>query len=240
MAQNNYNKYVAEFIGTLTLVLMGCGSAVIAGSDGTTGVGLLGISFAFGLSVIAMAYAIGYISGCHINPAITIGMVILGRMKASESIGYIIAQILGAIAGAGILFVIAGGKPGFDISATGLGQNGYDMASPQHYSLMSGFIAEVVFTAIFLLVIFGSTSTKNIHGGFAGLAIGLSLVLIHIVGIPVTGVSVNPARSIGPAIFVGGTAISQLWLFIIAPVLGSIVAALIWRYFVESSYNIKA
>jgi len=240
MAQNNYNKYVAEFIGTLTLVLMGCGSAVIAGSDGTTGVGLLGISFAFGLSVVAMAYAIGHISGCHINPAITIGMVVARRMKASESIGYIIAQILGAIAGAGILFVIAGGKPGFDISATGLGQNGYDTASPQHYSLMSGFIAEVVFTAIFLLVIFGSTSTKNIHGGFAGLAIGLSLVLIHIVGIPVTGVSVNPARSIGPAIFVGGTAISQLWLFIIAPVLGSIIAAFIWRYFVESSDNIKA
>lgn len=240
MAQNNNNKYVAEFIGTLTLVLMGCGSAVIAGSNGTTGVGLLGISFAFGLSVVAMAYAIGYISGCHINPAITIGMVIVGRMKASESIGYIISQILGAIAGAGILFVIAGGKPGFDISASGLGQNGYDTASPQQYSLLSGFIAEVVFTAIFLLVIFGSTSTKNIHGGFAGLAIGLSLVLIHIVGIPVTGVSVNPARSIGPAIFVGGTALSQLWLFIIAPVLGSIIAAFIWRYFVESSDNIKA
>jgi aquaporin Z len=240
MAQNNYNKYVAEFIGTLTLVLMGCGSAVIAGSNGTTGVGLLGISFAFGLSVVAMAYAIGHISGCHINPAITIGMVVVGRMKASESVGYIIAQILGAIAGAGILFVIAGGKPGYDISATGLGQNGYDTASPQNYSLMSGFVAEVVFTAIFLLVIFGSTSTKNIHGGFAGLAIGLSLVLIHIVGIPVTGVSVNPARSIGPAIFVGGTALSQLWLFIVAPVIGSIIAAFIWRYFVETTEHIKA
>ena len=240
MKQNNYNKYVAEFICTLTLVLMGCGSAVIAGSNGTTGVGLLGISFAFGLSVVAMAYAIGHISGCHINPAITIGMVVAGRMKASESIGYIVAQILGAIAGAGILYVIAGGKPGFDISATGLGQNGYDAASPQGYSMVSGFIAEVVFTAIFLLVIFGSTSTKNIHGGFAGLAIGLSLVLIHIVGIPVTGVSVNPARSIGPAIFVGGTALSQLWLFIIAPVAGSIIAAFIWRYFVETTDAIKA
>jgi aquaporin Z len=234
------SKYVAEFLGTLTLVLMGCGSAVIAGGNGETGVGLLGISFAFGLSVVAMAYAIGHISGCHINPAITIGMVVAGRMKAAEGIGYIIAQILGAIAGAGILFIIAGGKPGFDISVTGLGQNGFDTASPQGYSLMSGFIAEVVFTAIFLLVIFGSTSTKNIHGGFAGLAIGLSLVLIHIVGIPVTGVSVNPARSIGPAIFVGGTALSQLWLFIVAPVLGSIIAAFIWRYFVETSDNIKA
>lgn len=240
MSKNNYNKYIAEFLGTMVLVLMGCGSAVIAGSNGTTGVGLLGIAFAFGLSVVAMAYAIGHISGCHINPAITIGMVVVGRMKASESIGYIISQILGAIAGAGILLLIAGGKPGFDISATGLGQDGYGSASPQNYSMMSGFIAEVVFTAIFLLVIFGSTSSKNIHGGFAGLAIGLSLVLIHIVGIPVTGVSVNPARSIGPAIFVGGTAISQLWLFIVAPVLGSIIAAIIWRYFVESTDNLKA
>ena len=240
MSTNNYNKYVAEFLGTLVLVLMGCGSAVIAGGNGTTGVGLLGISFAFGLSVIAMAYAIGHISGCHINPAITIGMVVLGRMKASESIGYIISQIVGALAGAGILLLIAEGKPDFDIVATGLGQNGYASASPQNYSLASGFISEVVFTTIFLLVIFGSTSTKNIHGGFAGLAIGLSLVLIHIVGIPVTGVSVNPARSIGPAIIVGGTAITQLWLFIVAPILGSIIAALIWRFFVETTENIKA
>jgi len=234
------NKYVAEFIGTLTLVLMGCGSAVIAGGNGETGVGLLGISFAFGLSVVAMAYTIGHISGCHINPAITIGMVVVGRMKAAEGIGYIIAQILGAIAGAGLLYVIACGKPGFDISVTGLGQNGYGTTSPQGYSLMSGFIAETVFTAIFLLVIFGSTSTKNIHGGFAGLSIGLSLVLIHIVGIPITGVSVNPARSIGPAIFVGGTALSQLWLFIVAPVLGSIIAAIIGRYFIKNSDNVKA
>lgn len=239
MENNNYHKFLAEFIGTMVLVLMGCGSAVIAGANGTTGVGLLGISFAFGLSVVAMAYAIGHISGCHINPAITIGMVVAGRMKAKESFGYIIAQVLGAVAGAGILFVIASGKPGFDI-ANGLGQNGYDMASPQKYSLLSGFIAETVFTAIFLLVIFGSTSTKNIHGGFAGLAIGLSLVLIHIVGIPVTGVSVNPARSIGPAIFAGGVAISQLWLFIAAPILGSIIAAVVWRYFVEKTDDLKA
>ena len=240
MSRNSFNKYVAEFLGTLVLVLMGCGSVVLAGSNGTTGVGLLGISFAFGLSVIAMAYAIGHISGCHINPAITIGMVVLGRMKASESIGYIISQILGALAGAGILLLIAEGKPGFNLVDTGLGQNGYGSASPQNYSLASCFIAEVVFSAIFLLVIFGSTSTKNIHGGFAGLAIGLSLVLIHIVGIPVTGVSVNPARSIGPAIIVGGTAIIQLWLFIVAPILGSIIAAIIWRYFVETTENLKA
>ena len=239
MSTNSYNKYVAEFLGTLVLVLMGCGSAVLAGSNGTTGVGLLGISFAFGLSVIAMAYTIGHISGCHINPAITIGMVVVGRMKGAESIGYIISQILGGLAGAGILLLIAEGKPGFHLD-TGLGQNGYGIASPQNYSLVSCFIAEVIFTAIFLLVIFGSTSTKNIHGGFAWLAIGLSLVLMHIVGIPVTGVSVNPARSIGPAIFLGGTAISQLWLFIVAPILGSIIAAVIWRYFVETTENIKA
>lgn len=243
MKTNNNSKYVAEFLGTLVLVLMGCGSAVIASHNSipeTAGVGLLGISFAFGLSVVAMAYAVGHISGCHLNPAITIGMVVTGRMKPAESIGYIISQILGAIAGAGILYVIASGKPGYDIAVNGLGQDGYGIASPGNYSLMSGFVAEVVFTAIFLLVIFGSTSTKNIHGGFAGLAIGLSLVLIHIVGIPITGVSVNPARSIGPAIFVGGTAVEQLWLFIIAPVLGSIIAGLIWRYFVEKTEAIKS
>lgn len=233
MNSTNFSKISAEFFGTLVLVFMGCGSAVIAGSDGTTGVGLLGISFAFGLSVVAMAYAIGHISGCHINPAISIGMVVAGRMKPSEAMIYIVAQILGAIAGASLLFLIASGKPEYSIVANGLGQNGYETASPQNYSLLSGFIAETVFTFIFLLVIFGATSTKNIHGGFAGLAIGLSLVLIHIVGIPVTGVSVNPARSIGPALLVGGTAISQVWLFILAPILGSVLSALTWRYLLE-------
>ena len=226
-------KFSAEFFGTLVLVLMGCGSAVIAGANGTNGVGLLGISFAFGLSVVAMAYAIGHISGCHINPAITIGMVIAGRMKANEAIIYIIAQILGAIAGAGILLLIASGKDGYSIASTGLGQNGYGASSPQQYSLLAGFVAETVFTFIFLFVIFGATSSKNIYGGFAGLSIGLSLVLIHIVGIPVTGVSVNPARSIGPAIFVGGEAIAQLWLFISAPILGSVLSAVVWRYLLD-------
>jgi len=226
-------KFSAEFFGTLVLVLMGCGSAVIAGANGTSGVGLLGISFAFGLSVVAMAYAIGHISGCHINPAITIGMVVAGRMKTNEAVIYILAQILGAIAGAGILLLIASGKDGYSIASNGLGQNGYGASSPQQYSLLAGFVAETVFTFIFLFVIFGATSSKNIYGGFAGLSIGLSLVLIHIVGIPVTGVSVNPARSIGPAIFVGGDAISQLWLFILAPILGSVLSAVVWRYLLD-------
>ncbi|KIO75268.1 porin [Pedobacter lusitanus] len=234
METTTFSKFSAEFFGTLVLVLMGCGSAVIAGADGTSGVGLLGISFAFGLSVVAMAYAIGHISGCHINPAISIGMVVAGRMKAGEAVIYIIAQVLGAIAGAGILYLIASGKDGYSL-AGGLGQNGYEAGSPGHYSLVAGFVAETVFTFIFLMVIFGSTSTKNINGGFAGLAIGLSLVLIHIVGIKVTGVSVNPARSIGPALLVGGTAISQLWLFIAAPILGSILSAIVWRVMLEKN-----
>ncbi|MBC6110523.1 aquaporin Z [Pedobacter fastidiosus] len=233
MEISKFSKFTAEFLGTLVLVLMGCGSAVIAGANGTTGVGLLGISFAFGLSVIAMAYAIGHISGCHINPAISIGMVVAGRMKITEAAYYIVAQILGAIAGAFILLQIASGKPEYSLATNGLGQNGFDALSPQHYSLHAGFIAEIVLTFIFLLVIFGSTSTKNINGGFAGLAIGLSLVLIHIVGIPVTGVSVNPARSIGPALLVGGQAISQVWLFIVAPVIGAILSAVVWKFVLE-------
>jgi len=227
------SKFIAEMTGTMVLVLMGCGSAVIAGADGTTGVGLLGIAFAFGLSVVAMAYAIGHISGCHINPAISLGMVMAGRMKIGEAAYYIIAQIIGAIIGAGILYFIATGKAGYVIGVNGLGQNGYAEGSPQHYSMIAGFTAEVIFTFIFLLTIFGSTSTKNINGGFAGLSIGLCLVLIHIVGIPVTGVSVNPARSIGPAVMVGGMALQQLWLFLLAPVLGSLLSAIVWRFLLE-------
>ncbi len=235
METSKLSKFSAEFLGTLVLVLMGCGSAVIAGANGTTGVGLLGISFAFGLSVTAMAYAIGHISGCHINPAISIGMVIAGRMKIGEAAYYIVAQILGGIVGAFILLQIASGKPEYSLTANGLGQNGFAALSPQHYSLQAGFIAEIVLTFIFLLVIFGSTSTKNINGGFAGLAIGLSLTLIHIVGIPVTGVSVNPARSIGPALLVGGQALSQVWLFIVAPVIGAALSALVWKTVLEKS-----
>ena len=234
METNSFSKFTAEFFGTMVLVLMGCGSAVIAAANGKVdGVGLLGISFAFGLSVVAMAYAIGHISGCHINPAISIGMVVAGRMKAGEAAVYIVAQILGAIAGAGILFLIASGKDGYSIFINGLGQNGYGASSPGGYNLLSGFVAETAFTFIFLFVIFGATSSKNIYGGFAGLSIGLSLVLIHIVGIPITGVSVNPARSIGPALLVGGTALSQLWLFILAPILGSVLSAVVWRYLLD-------
>jgi aquaporin Z len=233
METNTFSKPAAEFFGTLALILIGCSSIVIAGANGATGVGLLGISFAFGLTVVALAYAIGHISGCHLNPAISIGMVVAGRMKAKEAVMYIIAQILGAIAGAGILLLIASGKEGYSLAVNGLGQNGYGALSPGHYNLQAGFIVETVFTFIFLFVIFGATSTKNIHGGFAGISIGLTLVLLNIAAIPVTGVSVNPARSIGPALLVGGEAISQLWLFIVAPILGSILSAVVWRYLLE-------
>lgn len=218
-------KCLAEFFGTFVLVFMGCGSAVLAGSH----VGFLGISFAFGLSVLAMAYAIGHISGCHINPAITISMWSTGKISAKETAGYIIAQILGAIVGAAVLYYIAGGKADYSLAANGLGQNGVENGSPDHYSLVSGLVAEIVLTAIFLLVIHGSTSKNNSNGSLAGVAIGLSLTLIHIVGIPVTGVSVNPARSIGPALFVGGDALSHLWVFIVGPIVGGLIGGGMWK-----------
>lgn len=230
MEVKSSSKYIAELLGTMVLVLMGCGSAVIAGADGTTGVGLLGISFAFGLSVVSMAYAIGPISGCHINPAISVAMTVAGKLSVKDLAGYVVSQIIGAIIGAGILYLIISNKAGFtDIGAWGLGSNGFGTGYLGEYSLVAAFVAETVFTFIFLLVIFGSTSGQNTNGGFAGLAIGLSLVLIHIVGIKVTGVSVNPARSIGPAIFAGGEALAQLWLFIVAPVVGGILAAVVWK-----------
>ncbi len=217
-------KYVAELLGTFVLVFMGCGSAVLAGGD----VGFLGISFAFGIAVLAMVYAIGPISGCHINPAITVAMLFSGKIGAKDAGGYIVFQIIGAILGAGVLYLIAQGLSGYDIAVNGLGQNGFGEGSPKGYDMKSSFIAEVVLTAIFLLVIFGATH-KNAPGKFAGIAIGLALAMIHIVGIPVTGVSVNPARSIGPAIFAGGLALSQLWLFIVAPLLGGVLGAVIWK-----------
>jgi aquaporin Z len=221
-------KYLAELIGTMVLVLMGCGSAVIAGAY----IGYSGISFAFGLSVVAMVYAIGSISGCHINPAISISMLVAGKLSVKDTAFYVVFQCIGAIIGAGILYSIAMGGPLFN--AANLGQNGYDIASPAGYTLASALIAEIVLTFIFVLVVHGSTSEKA-PKGFAGLSIGLTLVLIHLVAIPIDGTSVNPARSLGPAIFAGLTegsvALSQLWLFIVAPIIGGILAAVVWKIF---------
>jgi aquaporin Z len=229
MEVSPFKKYVAELIGTFALVLVGCGSAVIAGGH----IGFLGISFAFGLTVLAMVYAIGPISGCHINPAISVAMLVAGKQKFKDTILYVVFQCVGAIAAAAVLMVIAGGKDGYTVAAGGLGQNGYGIHSPAGYSMTAGLIAEIVLTALFLLVIFGSTS-PNAPAGFAGVAIGLSLVLIHLVGIPITGTSVNPARSLGPALLVGGDALGQLWLFIVAPLAGAVLAALIWRSVLET------
>jgi aquaporin Z len=213
----NVKKYFAEMLGTMVLVLLGCGSAVIAGEQ----VGFLGISFAFGLSVVAMAYAIGGISGCHINPAITFGMWVAKKMNGKDAVMYMLFQVLGAIVGSTLLWIISGksgaGNTGANLVATG-------------YETWQGVIAEVVFTFIFVFVVLGATS-KFAHAKFAGLAIGLALVLIHIVCIPVTGTSVNPARSIGPAIFAGGEALNQLWIFVLAPLVGGGLAALKWRFF---------
>ena len=225
MSEGSGKKYAAEFIGTLVLVLMGCGSAVLAGSS----IGFVGISFAFGLSLLAMVYAIGGISGCHINPAVSISMLAAGKLSVKDTVAYIVAQCLGAVVGAAALYVIAIGNPLYSLASNGLGQNGYDAASPLGFSMTSAFVAEVLLTFIFLLVIHGSISEK-VPKGFAGIPIGLSLVLIHLVGIPVTGTSVNPARSLGPALIAGGTALNQLWLFWVAPIIGGLIAAVVWRF----------
>ena len=224
----NIRKYLAELIGTFALVLFGCGSAVIAGDK----IGYLGISFAFGLAVLVMVYAIGNISGCHINPAITISMLVARKIKVKDAAIYVIAQCIGAIGAGALLYAIASGKADYSLAINGLGQNGYGAKSPGGYSLESCFLAEVLLTGLFLFVIFGATS-KKAPAGFAGIPIGITLVLIHIVGIPITGTSVNPARSLGPAIFVGGEALSQLWLFLVAPVIGGIIAAIFWKIFFE-------
>lgn len=224
-------KYIAELIGTMVLVLMGCGSAVIAGNylGGT-----VGIAFAFGISVLVMVYTIGPISGCHINPAISIAMLVAGKLSVKDTAFYVVFQCIGAIIGAGILYSIAVGTRTFNLAVNGLGQNGYGVASIGGYSLASALIAEIVLTFIFLLVIFGSTS-EAAPKGFAGIAIGFTLVLIHLVAIPIDGTSVNPARSLGPALFAGLTsgsvALSQLWLFIIAPIIGGVLAAIVWKIF---------
>jgi aquaporin Z len=216
-------KPLAEFIGTFTLVLLGCGSAVIAGAD----IGLAGISFAFGLALMGMAYGIGPVSGCHINPAVSLGMVAAGRMSVAEAIPYIIAQVAGAVAAAFILLMIASGKADYSVAENGLGQNGWGAGYLGEYSMMSAFIFEVVATFLFMVVILGSTGA-GAPAAVAGIAIGFTLVVIHLVGINVTGVSVNPARSIGPALFAGTTAIAQLWLFIVAPIIGAVAAGVLF------------
>ena len=252
MEMNDVRKYVAELIGTFALVFIGCGSAVIAGTSVATlidsngidqasfimggHIGYLGISLAFGLTVLVMVYAIGHISGCHINPAITLSMLVAGKIKSKDAVFYIIMQCVGAVIAAGALYAIASGQDGYSLSGNGLGENGYENLSPGGYSLVSCFIAEVVLTALFLFVIFGATS-KGASKGFAGIPIGFSLVIIHLIGIPITGTSVNPARSLGPAVFVGGVALEQLWLFLIAPMVGGILAAVLWKYVFEEKEN---
>ncbi len=218
-------KLAAEFVGTFTLVLLGCGAAVLAGFGI---VGQLGIAFAFGFAIVAMAYGIGPVSGCHVNPAVSFGAWVAGRMTTQEMLGYWVAQCLGAVVGAGVLYLIALGSIDYVLAVNGLGQNGYESGSPGGYSLISGAVFEVVATFLFLVTILGVTQT-GAPTQFAGLAIGLALVVIHIVGIQVTGVSVNPARSLGPAVWVLGDALGQLWLFIVAPMVGAGLAGWAFR-----------
>jgi aquaporin Z len=215
------NRYIAELVGTFVLVFASCGSAVLAGDK----IGFLGVSLAFGLSLLAMIYAIGPISGCHINPAVTVGLLLTKKMDRKFAAGYIAAQVIGAILAAGLLLVIAQGAPGgYDPSVSGFAANGYGEHSPAKYTLVSAFLVEVVLTFFLVFTVLGATDIRA-PVGFAGIAIGLVLTLVHLVGIPITNTSVNPARSIGPAVFVGGWALSQLWLFILAPVIGSAIAA---------------
>lgn len=223
------NKYIAEFVGTLWLVLGGCGSAVLAAAFPDVGIGLLGVSLAFGLTVLTMAFAIGHISGCHLNPAVSVGLLVGGRFQSKYLAPYIVAQVLGGLAGAGILYVIASsGASGFDASSSGFASNGFAEHSPGGYSLTAVLVAEVVMTALFLVVILGSTS-KKAPAGLAPIAIGLCLTLIHLMTIPVSNTSVNPARSIGVAVFQGGWAIQQLWVFIVAPLAGAVLGAVIHK-----------
>jgi aquaporin Z len=220
-------KYGAEFIGTFWLVLGGCGSAVLAAAFPNVGIGLLGVALAFGLTVLTMAFAIGHISGCHLNPAVSIGLYVGGRFEAKELVPYIIAQVLGGIAAGGVLYLIASGKAGFDVAA-GFASNGYGEHSPGGYSLTAALVTEVVMTLMFLIIILGATD-KRAPQGFAPIAIGLGLTLIHLISIPVTNTSVNPARSTGVALYVGGWAISQLWLFWIAPIIGAVLGGIVYR-----------
>ena len=232
IGEGNYEarKYVAELIGTMALVFFGCGAAVLAGAK----IGFLGISFAFGMVVMVMVYAIGSISGCHINPAITIAMLAARKISLRDSVLYIVMQCIGALIGAELLLWIALGMPGYTTDLNGLGQNGYGDLSPLKFTMQSGFIAEVVLTFFFILVIFGATS-KDAPKGFAGAAIGFTLFIVHLVGIPVTGTSVNPARSLGPALVLGGEPLNQLWLFWLAPIIGGLIAAVVWIYVLAPS-----
>lgn len=219
--------YGAEFVGTFWLVLGGCGSAVLAAAFPDVGIGLLGVAFAFGLTVLTMAYAIGHISGCHLNPAVSIGLWAGGRFQAKDLAPYIIAQVLGAVVAGGVLFVIASGQAGFDVSA-GFASNGYGAHSPGGYSMLAALVCEVVMTMMFLLIILGATD-KRAPQGFAPIAIGLGLTLIHLISIPVTNTSVNPARSTGVALYVGDWAVAQLWLFWVAPIVGACLGAIVYR-----------
>jgi aquaporin Z len=231
---NLKNKLMAEFFGTFWLVFGGCGSAVLAAkfiaTEGATpfnlGIGLVGVSLAFGLTVLTMAYAIGHISGCHLNPAVSVGLCVGGRFKGSELVPYVVAQVIGALAGAFVLWIIAGGQAGFTTDG-GFASNGYGEHSPGQYALLSCLVAEVVLTFFFLMIILGATDARAPQG-FAPIAIGLGLTLIHLIGIPVTNLSVNPARSTGPAVFVGGWAIAQLWLFWVAPIAGAALAGVVY------------
>jgi aquaporin Z len=221
-------RLVAEYIGTFWLVLGGCGSAVLAATFPGVGIGLLGVSLAFGLTVLTMAYAIGHISGCHLNPAVTLGLAVSGRFKAGDVVPYWIAQVLGAVTAAALLYLIASGKAGFELSG-GLASNGYGEHSPGKYSLYAGFLTELVMTFMFLMIILGVTD-RRAPQGFAPLAIGLALTLIHLISIPVTNTSVNPARSTGPALIVGAWALQQLWLFWVAPLIGAALAGVVYRW----------
>jgi len=221
------NRSLAEFLGTFMLVLGGCGSAVLAAAFPNVGIGLLGVALAFGLTVLTMAYAVGRVSGGHFNPAVTLGLFAAKRVPAADLIPYILAQVFGAIAAAGVLIVIASGKAGFSVAASGLAANGYGDHSPGGYTLLAGFVCEVVLTFFFLIIILGSTEPRAPQG-FAPISIGLALTLIHLISIPVTNTSVNPARSLGPAVFVGGWALSQLWMFWVAPIVGAMLAGLVY------------
>jgi aquaporin Z len=228
---NLSKRLAAELFGTFWLVLGGCGSAVLApnfaGPVHGLGIGFVGVSFAFGLTVLTMAYAIGHVSGCHLNPAVSVGLTVAGRFPARDLVPYVVAQVLGAVLGAYVLSVIASGNPDFHLVAGGFASNGYGDRSPGHYALPAAFVCETVMTAFFLFVILGATD-KRAPAGFAPIAIGLCLTLIHLISIPVTNTSVNPARSTGPALFVGGAAVDQLWLFWVAPIVGAVIAGIVY------------